>query len=73
MEIEEEGENASSTMLSGFLFGNIDKKGHLENDILDEVIYTSPLQLTLHIVFTTGGAVPKGGAIMRWALYYSTK
>lgn len=25
------------TDLTGFLFGNIDDKGHLENDILDEV------------------------------------
>jgi len=28
-----------SVNLTGFLFGNIDEKGKLENDILDEVWY----------------------------------
>ena len=30
-----------SVALTGFLFGNINKAGHLEDDVLDEVIYYS--------------------------------
>lgn len=32
-----EDESEGSATLTGFLFGNIDKEGHLEDDILDEV------------------------------------
>lgn len=40
MESEEEQEGASGQMaLTGFLFGNIDEKGQLEDDILDLVIF----------------------------------
>ena len=31
-------ENPADTVLTGFLFGNIDKKGELEDDVLDQVM-----------------------------------
>ncbi len=34
---EPDGGSANSTALTGFLFGNIDKEGKLEDDVLDEV------------------------------------
>ena len=39
MDCEEEhgGESVAFTSLTGFLFGNIDKKGELVEDFLDEV------------------------------------
>ena len=36
-EEEEATRNSQDSTLTGFLFGNIDKKGKLENDVLDEV------------------------------------
>jgi len=37
---EDEGGEAAhgQSTLTGFLFGNIDKAGRLENDVLDEVL-----------------------------------
>lgn len=42
-EHEEHGEASSSTLscLTGFLFGNIDDKGELEEDFLDAVSTTN--------------------------------
>ena len=37
MNSEEEGEKSEGGMLMGFLFGNIDEKGRLQDDVLDEV------------------------------------
>lgn len=37
MDFDEEPEESSSFALTGFLFGNIDKAGKPENDILDDV------------------------------------
>ena len=34
---EGEGGSETSTTLTGFLFGNVNKKGELESDVLDEV------------------------------------
>ena len=33
----DDGEQDGDGMLAGFLFGNIDESGRLENDILDDV------------------------------------
>lgn len=43
-ELEEDGGGSSQdSALTGFLFGNIDKKGKLENDVLDEVRHTKKI------------------------------
>ena len=36
---EEQEEGQGQATLTGFLFGNIDKKGKLEDDVLDEVYH----------------------------------
>ena len=40
-ESDSDGENFSADLM-GFMFGNIDKHGNLENDILDLVSLTKP-------------------------------
>nr|CAB3266786.1 transcription initiation factor TFIID subunit 1-like [Phallusia mammillata] len=42
---DSDGENVSSDLV-GFMFGNIDKHGHLENDVFDEKSKTHLMQLT---------------------------
>ena len=37
MDSDDEDDNQGSLSLTGFLFGNIDEKGELEDDVLDEV------------------------------------
>ena len=37
MEEDDYNDEEGQSTLTGFLFGNIDEKGKLENDILDEV------------------------------------
>lgn len=37
--MDDDDENGGGGLLAGFLFGNIDESGRLENDILDDVSY----------------------------------
>ena len=47
-ERDEDGETQQATVsLTGFLFGNIDKKGQLIDDVLDEVSIYMPLSMAL--------------------------
>ena len=49
--MSDDDEEQGGGLLAGFLFGNIDEAGNLENDILDDVSFVMMLSMVKGVIF----------------------